>query len=194
MYGRAPPPSPSCHVSGTLSSRLAGQTGAWWNINFPLAGRKLYTQVSYIRTQLPYVYSQLSFIHSQLAYILYVRWWRSLCAMPGEFVCRVAGKISVCPCCRHQAGMSGAVCVWRVEGWRWRKNIPARLGGAGRGCRMWCDVSLFVFEHRIPSGQLYRVESGELEYVLWDIFLVHYKSEQVFVQPLVGHNQMPLEA
>ena len=74
------------------------------------------------------------------------------------------------------------------------KNIPARLGGAGRGCRMWCDVSLFVFEHRIPSGQLYRVESGELEYVLWDIFLVHYKSEQVFVQPLVGHNQMPLEA
>ena len=81
---------------------------------------------------------------------------------------------------------------WRVGGGG--KNIPARLGGAGRGCRMWCDVSLFVFEHRVPSGQLYRVESGELEYVLWDIFLVHYKSEQVFVQPLVGHNQMPLEA
>ena len=189
MYGRAPPPSPSCHVSGTLSSRLAGQTGAWWDINFPLAGRKLYTQVSYIRTQLPYVYSQLSFIHSQLAYILYVRWWRSLCAMPGEFVCRVAGKISVSVL---PASGRDERCGVRVAGGG--KNIPARLGGAGRGFRMWCDVSLFVFEHRVPSGQLYRVESGELEYVLWDIFLVHYKSEQVFVQPLVGHNQMPLEA
>ena len=67
-------------------------------------------------------------------------------------------------------------------------------GSVERGGDAACDVSLFVFEHRVPSGQLYRVESGELEYVLWDIFLVYYKSEQVFVQPLVGHNQMPLEA
>lgn len=83
---------------------------------------------------------------------------------------------------------------------RVQKNNAARLSNA-TGCLSESSAGqryvresgfpLFLLhEHGVPGGELYGFLLGEFQYLGGDVLLVDDDAEHVFVEPLVGHDEV----